>query len=350
MPERREAFATGKIDTKPSRPGACAPASAGLTMPRRIVSFLPSATEMLYALGLHEQLLGVTHECDYPCDARKKPVVVRNVLPVEKMSQREIDQAVSARLRNGGSLYQVHEAKLRELRPDLIFTQDLCQVCAPSGNEVTQLLAVLTPKPDILWLTPRSIEQIFDNLRQIAEATGTQALADAIIARGRAKLDAIATRAATAATRPRVFCMEWLDPFYCSGHWVPEMVSTAGGQDALGRPGTDSVRLNWQEVLEWAPEILVLCPCGFDLVQTVKQIGLLASHPHWEDLPAARAGKIYAVDASSYFARPGPRIIEGTELLSHLIHPELFAWTGSDGAFRQVDKAFIRSAARATSE
>jgi len=315
-------------------------------MARRIVSFLPSATEMVYALRLEDQLFGVTHECDYPWAARDKPVVVRSVLPIEEMSQHEIDAAVTARLRDGLSLYQVDETRMREIRPDLILTQELCQVCAPSGNEVAQLLASLSPTPEVLWLTPHSLDQIFDNLRRIGEATGTLARAEALIAVGRARLNRIAARAATASTQPRVFCMEWLDPVYCSGHWVPEMVAFAGGRDALGRPGTDSVRIRWQDVVAWAPEVLVLCPCGFGLAPTVEQAGLLAAHTGWADLPAARAGRIYAVDASAYFARPGPRVVEGTELLAHVIHPEFFAWQGSQDAFRRLDIDDIAKGAR----
>jgi iron complex transport system substrate-binding protein len=311
---------------------------------RRIVSFLPSATEMVYALGLEDQLLGVTHECDYPPAAREKSVVVRSVLPIEHMTQREIDSAVAERLRSGLSLYQVDEPRMREIRPDLILTQDLCQVCAPSGNEVTQLLVSLSPQPEILWLTPRSLAEIFDNLRQVANATNTLARAEALIASAQARLDRIATRASTASTQPRVFCMEWLDPVYCSGHWVPEMVALAGGQDALGRPSADSVRIRWEEVLAWAPEVLILCPCGFSLAPTIKQAGLLTAHQRWADLPAVRTSQIYAVDASAYFARPGPRVVDGTELLAHLIHPELFAWHGPRDAFQRLDTDAIANA------
>ena len=191
--------------------------------------------------------------------------------------------------------------------------------------------------PTRKWLTPRSLGEIFDNLRQIGEATGTLARAEALIAAGRARLNRIAERATTASTKPRVFCMEWLDPIYCSGHWVPEMVALAGGQDALGRLGADSVRISWEDVVAWAPEVLILCPCGFGLAPTVEQSWLLTAHPGWADLPAARAGRVYAVDASAYFARPGPRVVEGTELLANLIHPELFTWHGPQGAFRRLD-------------
>jgi len=315
-------------------------------MARRIVSFLPSATEMVYALGLGDQLFGVTHECDYPQPARGKPVVVQSVLPVERMTEREIDAAVAARLGKGLSLYQVDEVRIREIRPDLILTQDLCQVCAPSGNEVAKLLTSLSPRPEILWLTPRSIEQIFDNLYQIAKATGTVARAETVAAASRERLNRVATRAAAASTRPRVFCMEWLDPVYCSGHWVPEMVTLAGGRDSLGRPGEDSVRIPWQEIVAWAPEVLVLSPCGFGLAEAVKQAGLLATYPGWTELPAVRNGRVYAVDASAYFARPGPRVVDGTELLAHLIHPGLFAWDGPNGAFCRLAMTDIAEAAR----
>jgi iron complex transport system substrate-binding protein len=303
---------------------------------RRIVSFLPSATEMACALGLSDQLLGITHECDYPPQIAGKPVVVRNILPIESMSQAEIDVAVTQRLRDGQSLYRVEEALMQDIAPDLILTQDLCQVCAPSGNEITQLLTSLSSKPQILWLTPKSLEQIFDNLRELGEATGRLAIAETLIAEGRARLGKIEAATRTLASRPRVFCMEWMDPVYCCGHWVPEMVRIAGGFDQLGREGTDSVRVQWEDVLHWKPEVLIVMPCGFDLEKAVDESRLLTAYPGWDGLPAVREGRVYAVDANSYFARPGPRVVEGTELLAHLLHPELFEWKGPAGAFRRL--------------
>ena len=303
---------------------------------RRIVSFLPSATEMACALGLSDQLLGITHECDYPREIMGKPIVVRNVLPIESMSQVEIDVAVTQRLREGLSLYRVEETLMQDIAPDLILTQDLCQVCAPSGNEVTQLLTSLPSKPQILWLTPKCLEQIFDNLHELGEATGRSAKAETLIAEGRARLEKVATVTRSLVSRPRVFCMEWMDPVYCSGHWVPEMVSIAGGFDKLGREGTDSVRIRWEDVREWKPEVLVVMPCGFDLQKAVDEARLLASYPGWNELPAVRDRRVYAVDANSYFARPGPRVVEGTELLAHLLHPELFEWKGPADAFQRL--------------
>ena len=307
-----------------------------MTSPR-IVSFLPSATEMACALGLGDQLVGITHECDYPPEIEGKPVVVRNVLPIETMSQPEIDAAVTQRMRDGLSLYQVDEKLLQRLAPDIIVTQDLCQVCAPSGNEVTQALNLLPKKPQILWLTPKSLEEIFDNLRELGEATGRVKEAEVLIASGRARLEKIATATCKLSHRPRVFCMEWLDPVYCSGHWMPEMVEIAGGIDVLARKGTDSVRIPWNDVLEWAPEVLIITPCGFNLDRVIELTPLLFNYPGWSELPAVRDGRLYAVDANSYFARPGPRVVEGTELLAHLIHPDLFEWEGSPQAFRKIE-------------
>ena len=308
-----------------------------MNLPRHIVSFLPSATEMACALGLSDQLVGITHECDYPPEIKGKPVVVRNALPIEKMTQGEIDTAVAELLREGNSLYEVDERLLQELAPDLILTQDLCQVCAPSGNEVSQALNMLMKKPQILWLTPNSLEQIAANIRELGEATGRTKEAGELITSGRARLEAISAVTRNLPHRPRVFCMEWLDPVYCSGHWVPEMVRVAGGIDAISREGKDSVRIPWEDVAEWAPEVLIITPCGFNLEQVIEQSHRLVNHFGWLDLPAVRQGRVYAVDANSYFARPGPRVVDGTELLAHLIHPELFAWNGPASAYRLFD-------------
>jgi iron complex transport system substrate-binding protein len=282
--------------------------------------------------------MGVTHECDYPPQIVGKPIVVRSVLPTERMSQSEIDFAVTERLRNGQSLYRVDEAVMQAISPDLIVTQDLCQVCAPSGNEVTQLLTLLPSKPQILWLTPKSIEQIFENVRDLGEATDVRHEAETLIAAGRARLEKIAALTRKASSRPRVFCMEWIDPIYCCGHWVPEMVEIAGGVDKLGRKGTDSVRLHWDVVVQWKPEVIVVMPCGFGLEKAVDQAQQLFAYPDWADIPAVRENRVYVVDANAYFARPGPRIVEGTELLAHLFHPDQFNWNGPPGAFRTLKR------------
>ena len=320
----------------------------------RIVSFLPSATEMVYALGLDEQLVGVTHECDYPPQARNKPVVVRNVLPVEAMSQAEIDRAVAERMRNGDSLYQIDETLLRKLSPDLILTQNLCQVCAPSGNEVSQVLQTLEKRPEILWLTPRCIDEIFDNLRDLANATNRESAAQEIINDCNTRIDRLKTLSAKRDEQPRVFCMEWLDPVYACGHWVPELVKLAGGRDELGREGGESVRISMDEISNYAPEVIVIMPCGFNLQQTMKEVWnsfgryspkRSSDAQAFFELPAVRDGRVFAVDANSYFARPGPRVIEGAELLAQIIHPEIFKQSGipdRSSSFQPIDVSLLQ--------
>jgi iron complex transport system substrate-binding protein len=302
----------------------------------RIVSFLPAATEMVCALGLADELVGISHECDYPPEVRSKAVVVRPAIPLEGLSQGEIDERVTRRLRENRSLYEVDEIRLRELAPDLILTQDLCQVCAPSGNEITQMAQSLPKMPSVLCLTPKSLEGIFENLREIGRATGRFSEAEALIADGRARLNRVAD-AVGRAPRPRVFCMEWLEPVYCSGHWAPEMVGLAGGIDSLGREGADSVRIPWEDVRQWAPEVLILMPCGYGLSKVLELAPQIFANSGWADLPAVKHGRVYAVDANSYFARPGPRVVEGVELLARLIHPELFSWDGPASASCRIE-------------
>src|SRR5262249_35668402 len=235
-------------------------------------------------------------------------------------------------------LYWVDESLVREIAPDLILTQDLCQVCAPSGNEVARLLTELPAEPQVLWLTPKCLEDIFDNLRELGEATGRSPAAEELISASRSRLEKIACMSGRIAGRPRVFCMEWVDPVYCSGHWVPEMVQIAGGKDELGRLGSDSVRIPWTDVLHWAPEVLIVMPCGCDLDKAASAASQLLQYPGWTELPAVRNNRVYAVDASSYFARPGPRVVEGTELLAHILHPAAFEWKRPPGAFRRLDR------------
>jgi iron complex transport system substrate-binding protein len=301
----------------------------------RIVSLLPSATEMIYALGLEDRLVGVTHECDFPPAAKALPTLVRSVLPLERMTQSEIDVAVAARLRDGKSLYEIDERVLADLAPDLVLTQDLCQVCAPSGNELTQALKHLPQKPDVLWMTPRSLAGVQDNIRDLAQATGAEAAAACMIDDWNARMGVVEERGAALARRPRVFFMEWLDPIYGAGHWVPEMVRIAGGLDGLGREHADSVRISWSDVVAYAPEILIVAPCGFGLEQALGQIASLEGREGLVDLPAVRDNRVFVVDANSYFARPGPRLVDGVELLSHLIAGA--DWASDREAYRRID-------------
>ena len=306
-----------------------------MTAPR-LISFLPAATEMVFALGAGDMLAGVSHECDFPPQARAKPVVVKPALPLETMTLAEIDTVVAQRIGSGQSLYQVDERLLEKIAPTHILTQDLCQVCAPSGNEISRALAALPIKPQILWFSPHGIADIFDNMRELGAAIGLSARAEAWIATARRRLQTISDKAKTASRRPRVFCLEWVDPYYCCGHWVPEMVELAGGEDGLGRKGKDSIRISWTDIERWSPEILIVSPCGFDTEKAAGQAEQMLRQPGWANLPAVRNHKVFAVNANAYFARPGPRVVDGVELLAHLIHPELFPWNGPPDAFQKI--------------
>jgi len=311
----------------------------------KIVSFLPSATEIVYALGLEDQLVGVTHECDYPTGARDKPVAVRSALDMATLGQEAIDLHVREALHAGKSLYAVDEAFMKSAEPDLILTQDLCQVCAPSGNEITTLLKSLHKKPEILWLTPTCIADIFDNIQSVGDATNKASEADALVDKLRERIATIKNRVQRIRSCPRVFFMEWLSPPYCGGHWVGEMIDLAGGLDGFAKKGGDSIRIPWEAIAAYAPEMLILSPCGFDLAQVIEQAKELTTHPGWKNIPAVQKGHVFAVDANSYFARPGPRVVDGIELLAHLFHPEEFEWTGPKDAYRVLDREMLESLA-----
>lgn len=308
-----------------------------MTSGPRIISLLPSATEMICALGVSEQLVGVTHECDFPAIVRSKPAVVRNALPIESMTQRAIDNAVTERLRSGLGLYVLDIELIQKLRPDIIVTQSLCDVCAPSENEIAQLLASLEHRPRVIFQTPRTLGEILDCVDELGRELGRRAEAQRLIEDAQLRLSEIAFKVASTGSRPRVFCMEWSDPVYCSGHWVPEIVQLAGGHDWLGRQGTDSVRIKWGQVLDFAPEVLVFMPCGYDLDRTIAEAKQLTRLPGFRDLPACRQERVYAVDANAFFARPGPRVVEGAELMAHLLHPDVFASSGLDERFRPIE-------------
>jgi iron complex transport system substrate-binding protein len=301
----------------------------------RIVSFLPAATEMLYVLGLGDDLVGRSHECDFPEEVRHKPVIVDCALDLSKMTMAQIDVAVSEQLSQGKSLYKVDESKLRAAAPQLLVTQNLCQVCGPAGNEVSQVIKSMREAPKILWQTPRNFEEVLDAVRVLGNETGTENRAKQWAATAAARIDRIA--AATQGLRKtRVAFLEWVDPLYCGGHWIPQMLAWAGAEDANARSGSDSVRIPWQQVLEYQPEVILVSPCGFKTRDALRQAELLKSRPGWLDLPAVQNKRVYAVDANSYFARPGPRLIDGVELLAHLVHPERFSWTGPTNAYGNV--------------
>ena len=294
----------------------------------RVVSFLPAATEIAYALGAGDCLVGRSHECDYPPQVKELPVVSRPSLPIDQLAQNEIDAAVSGMLASGQSLYLVDEQLLRTLRPDFVFTQDLCQVCAPSGNELTRALAEMSPRPTMIWLTPRNLSEIEENILAIGEATDTMDAATELVAKNRGRIARV-EQAVRGARLRRVVFLEWVDPFFCAGHWVPEMITAAGGVDPIGEAGGDSHRMTWDDVIDAEPEMIVVAPCGYGLADSMK----LAS-----ELRNRTSATVFAVDANAYFARPGPRVAEGIELLAHIFHPELFAWPHAHQPWSRMDR------------
>lgn len=277
----------------------------------RIVSFLPAGTEIAHALGAAGDLVGRSHECDYPADVRRLPIVSKPALELDGLTQGEIDAAVSAHMHSGESLYVVDEALLKTLAPDVILTQDLCHVCAPSGNELTRVLRSLPTNPNVVYLTPRTLAEIDENILAVGEAIGRTGEARALVARNQIRLDTL--RAQTPVRRTRVTFLEWTDPLYCAGHWVPEMIEIAGGHDPLGRPGGDSVRMTWDDVHAWKPEVVVVAPCGFGLPDAERMA---------RELPPIPGARVCPVDANAYFARPGPRYVDGVELLAKLFCEE----------------------------
>jgi len=281
----------------------------------RIVSLVPHATELLFALGLGEDVVGVTHECDYPEAAREIQPVTHDVL-APGLSAAEIDAAVRERSERGDSIYELDEELLRELEPELIVTQALCNVCAVSHDEVQAIAITLDQPPRVISLDPKTYGETLGDVRTIAQATGTKDAALDLIARTARRAD-IVRLAVRDVPRPRVVALEWLDPVFVAGHWTPQLIEMAGGEDVLGLPGEPSAQSTWELVVAAQPDVVVVMPCGYDAAR-----GVVEAEEHADELRAAGAARVVAVDASSYFSRPGPRLIDGLELLAHILHPD----------------------------
>jgi len=283
----------------------------------RIVSLVPSATEMLFALGLGGDVVAVTHECDFPDAARELPRVTRDVLGAG-LSSAEIDAAVKERTLAGESIYELDTELLRDLRPDLIVTQALCSVCAVSYEDVRQIAEELETRPRVLSLDPRTLGEVLGDARTLAEATDRKDAAVTLVRDAAARIDRVRLATRRARRRPRVAALEWLDPPFAAGHWVPQLIEYAGGEDVLGLPGERSEERSWDEVEASRPDVVVVMPCGFDAHLAYREAEM-----HRDQLTALRAGEVVAVDAAAYFSRPGPRVVDGLELLAHILHPEL---------------------------
>lgn len=281
----------------------------------RICSFLPSATEILFALGLGDSVAGVTYECDYPAEARLKPVIVfSNLQPA--LLEREIDREVKDSSATGQSLYRLDAEKLRAIAPDLIITQDLCHVCAASPNDLAAVLAGLDPRPQVLCLNSHTVAEVLNDVLKVGIATGRAVEAQQLVARLKSQIaEAGSNRSSDA---PRVLCLEWLDPPFVAGHWVPEMVARAGGIDVLGKVGEHGHEVDWQTITASDPDVILAMPCGFHTPEVEAELKKIPFPAEWLALRAVKSDRVFAVDASSYFSRPGPRIAEGVTVLADL--------------------------------
>lgn len=287
----------------------------------RIVSLLPSATEIVYALGLEDSLVGISHDCDYPPQVRTRPVLSEAIVTTDLPSG-QIEARIRGQVHKGTSVYHLEEAQLAQLHPDVILTQELCAVCAPSYTLVQQAARVLDARTRLVSLEPRGLEDILDNILLVGQIIGAAERAASLVQDLSGRIEAVRANVA-GRPRPHTVCIEWFDPIYVGGHWVPEMVEVAGGADVLGKPGEPSYVVDWGTIVTVHPDVIVLMACGFDVPRARQETHLITQRPGWSDLPAVRQERVYVADGSAYFNRPGPRIVDGLEILAAILHPEI---------------------------
>lgn len=288
---------------------------------QRIASLVPSATEIVCALGLESQLVAVSHECDYPPSVGLLPKITRLLIP-PAFSSAETDRLVRDQIDAGNALYSLDTRLLAVLRPELIVTQSLCSVCAVAEREVLTAAQGLFPNPRIITLTPERLADVFQSLHQVAQAAEVETRADEVIATLRDRVRVIQDRTKQIVARPRVAFLEWLDPPFCAGHWNPELVSLAGGVDGFGRAGQPSRTLTWSEIIAWRPEVILIACCGYTIERARLDCQQLSNVAGWFDLPAVKDQRVFITDGSQYFNRPGPRLVDSLEIMAHAIHPE----------------------------
>jgi iron complex transport system substrate-binding protein len=310
----------------------------------RIVSLLPSATEILFSLGLDHEIVGVSHECDFPPQARTKPVVIHSRLPLDAPPV-EIDRLVREYASRGESLYAVDTDILEALQPDLIITQDLCHVCAASPEDLATVLGGFHHRPDVLCLNPQDLGDVWRDILLVGEATSRGPQAEALLGEIGERLGKLEEQLDDLAPRPRVAFLEWLEPIYVGGHWIPEMIRSAGGEDVLGTALTPSFRIHLQEVVEAAPDILLVAPCGYTAEQSRKEYLSIELPEQWNVMPAVRNSRVYALNANSYFSRPGPRLVTGIEILAKVLQPSVSVSLQAELAILPIPSA--RAATRA---
>ncbi|MGH7963065.1 MAG: cobalamin-binding protein [Candidatus Binatia bacterium] len=306
-----------------------------MNAPDRLVSLLPSSTEIVCSLGLRDRLVGVSHECDFPPD-----VVGLPILTAPKLNPHATSAAIDARVREivreGLSVYRINTDTLQALQPDLIVTQDQCDVCAVSLPEVEEAVrCFLTPQVAVVSLRPQCLADIWEDIRRVAQATGREAKAEEVIAELKKRVWEVEQRTRYL-PRPRVACLEWLDPLMAAGNWIPEMIELAGGTYTLAAGGAHSPTITWDMLVDSQPDVLILMPCGFKIAQAQADLPMLTAHPQWQALPAVQANQVFVVDGNAYFNRPGPRIVESVEMLAEILHPQQCTGLAPNAAYVRV--------------
>jgi len=309
----------------------------------RICSLLPSATEIVFALDLGDRLVAITHECDVSASAAAIPIITRSTIDQAAHGSRDIHNHVTEAMHRGSSIYSLDHELLERLDPDLILTQELCEVCAISYEEVAKavhrLEVTLPGKRTILSLEPHDLAGVLQSIEQVGDAAGVHERAVTLVRTLRERINHIAAVAQTAPMQPRVFAMEWLDPPFTAGHWVPEMIHLAGGQAEMSQEGAPSAQVSWEEIAKDDPDLVVLMPCSFGLERTIKEVGSVQFPEAWQYLKAVKAGQVYAVEGAIYFSRSGPRIVDGLQILAEIIHPELFPRSSPSAAWTRLAAA-----------
>ena len=303
--------------------------------PQRIVTFLPSATELIYSLGADNKLFGVTHECNYPSDAKTKPRVISSVFDPASMSSKQIDNKICQLMTDGKQIYNLNKENLLNAKPDLIISQNICEVCSAHTEHVKIAMDMLEKKPEVYTMDPHDVDEILVSIRDISKMIGKEKEGNKLVDSLAKRLEFIKSK--TFEERPKVVAIEWVDPFFTSGHWIPEMIGDAGGENLISTEKIPSRKMKLEEIKEANPDIIVMMPCGFDVKRTISEYNsILTNNPDWNELKAVKEKNIYAVDANSYFSKPSLRTITGIEILAKIIHPDVF------GDFQLSENSFVK--------
>jgi iron complex transport system substrate-binding protein len=305
----------------------------------RVVSLLPAATEIVAALGQADKLVGISHECDFPPEVNNKSRVTHCPIHGASLPSSQIDRWVSETLSSIGTLYRMDEPLLRQLNPDVILTQRLCDVCAVDYGSVAAFAATLPSQPVVVNLEPSSLADIYKDIRKVAKTLQVPDRGDSVVEALSKRVESVQKRLTNVQNRPRCFLMEWIDPPFCSGHWGPELVELAGGTESFGRKGQDSTRIPWENIMHARPEVIVVACCGYETDRALQDLPILQTYPGYSDLPAVQNGRVYFVNGSAYFSRPGPRVVDSLEILAEIIHPEIFQGCFPKRGIQRVSQA-----------